>query len=309
MESQKEANFLFKIEMGLGAWSWGDRIVWNYGHGYNDADIASAFQTSITAGVNFIDTAELYGNGRSEILLGKLIHTTQQPVMVASKFMPFPWRMNGRAVVRALQASLTRLNLEKLDLYQIHWPSPLIPVDVFAEGLADVVKLGLTRSVGVSNYNRNQMQRVYTVLANHNIPLVSNQVEYHLLNRKIEKVGLLDRCSELGIRVIAYSPLAKGLLTGKYSPKNPPPPSRGHLSKENLHCLEKLTGLMAEIGNGHGNKSPAAVAINWVICKGALPIPGAKNQAQAAENIASLGWRLSVDEMKALEAAGEKCSG
>ncbi|MEW6094715.1 MAG: aldo/keto reductase, partial [Chloroflexota bacterium] len=277
----KETIFLHTAEMGLGAWAWGDRTLWHYGRGYTDADIAAAFHASLTAGINLVDTAEVYGAGRSETLLGGFIQETDQPVLVATKYLPFPWRLRSRSVVKALQGSLKRLGLEKVDLYQIHWPTPIPPIEDLAEGLALAVQAGLSRAVGVSNFNKNQMQRAYTVLAKYKIPLASNQVEYHLLDRRIEKNGLLDRCQELGVRVIAYSPLAKGLLTGKYSPENPPPSARGNTSKEYLQELKGLVSLMAEIGQGHGGKTPAQVALNWTICKGALPIPGAKTEAQA----------------------------
>jgi aryl-alcohol dehydrogenase-like predicted oxidoreductase len=303
IQPPKETLFLHTAEMGLGAWAWGDRMVWNYGHGYTDTDILEAFQISLAGGVNLVDTAEVYGNGRSEILLGKFLQETRQPVIVATKFLPFPWRQGRKSVLRALRASLKRLGLDKVDLYQIHWPTPITPTEVFAEGLALAVQNDLARAVGVSNYNKNQMQRVYTVLSKYNIPLASNQVEYHLLNRKIEKNGLLDRCKELGIRVIAYSPLAKGLLTGKYSPEIPPPPSRGNTSKEYLKHLQNLTELMKEIGAGHGGKKPGQVALNWTICKGTLPIPGAKTNAQASENLGALGWRLTSEEIKTLDTA------
>jgi aryl-alcohol dehydrogenase-like predicted oxidoreductase len=293
------------IEMGLGAWAWGDRLIWHYGRDYSDHDIASAFDVSLSNGVNFIDTAEVYGNGHSEFLLGKFIRSTQRPVVVATKFLPFPWRQRRNAVQRALHGSLRRMQLEKVALYQIHWPTPITPPEVLAEGLALTVQKGLAQAVGISNFNRTQMLRVRSVLAKYDIPLVSNQVEYHLLNRKIEKNGLLDECRRLGIRVIAYSPLAKGLLTGKYSPDNPPPASRSSIRNQQLVRLQNLTDLLREIGKGHNNLPPAAVALNWTICKGTLPIPGAKNAAQAIENVKALGWRLTVEEIAALDQASD----
>jgi aryl-alcohol dehydrogenase-like predicted oxidoreductase len=302
----KETIFLHTAEMGLGAWAWGDRAFWNYGREYTDIDIAAAYNVSISAGINLIDTAEVYGNGRSEILLGKLISTSKQPVLVATKFFPFPWRLSRKSVVRALQASLARLGLERVDLYQIHCPPYLIPIELYAEGLALTIKAGLARSVGISNHNKNQMQRVYTVLAKYDIPLASNQLEFHLLNRRIEKSGLLERCRELNVKVIAYSPLAKGLLTGKYTPDNPPHPSRGNPSREYLRSLQELIKLMAEIGEIHGSKSPAQVALNWTICKGTIPIPGAKTETQARENSGAIGWRLSEAEVEALDKASDK---
>jgi len=229
-------------------------------------------------------------------------------VLVATKFFPLPWRWTKNSVVRALKASLERLELEKVDLYQIHWPSPLIPIETYAEGLAEIHKAGSARAVGVSNYDKNQMQRAVTVLAKYDIPLASNQVEYHLLNRSIEKNGLLARCQELGIRLIAYSPLAMGLLTGKYTPENPPPGVRGGRYTARLQEIQPLIKLMTEIGQDLGGKSPAQVALNWLICKGALPIPGAKNTRQAEMNAGAAGWRLSAEQVAALDKASDGLS-
>jgi aryl-alcohol dehydrogenase-like predicted oxidoreductase len=304
----KGISFLEKIEMGLGGWSWGDRIFWNYGRGYTDDDIAGAFHTSLDSGVNLVDTAEIYGSGRSETLLGHFLKTTNQPVSVATKFMPFPWRMGKRSFRLALARSMERLGVSKVDLYQIHWPFPPFPVEVWAEALAEAVNTGLTRAVGVSNYDKNQMQRTHTVLSKYDIPLASNQVEYHLLNRKVEKNGLLDRCKEMNVRLIAYSPLAKGLLTGKYTPDNPPPGARGRTAGGTLRAIQPLITLMADIGTGHGDKTPGQVALNWIICKGALPIPGAKTSRQARENIGALNWRLTSDEIKILDDASDNCT-
>lgn len=305
----KETIFLHNAEMGLGAWAWGDRMLWNYGRGYGAAEIEQAFRASLAAGINLVDTAEVYGAGRSEQFLGQFLKTTETPVLVATKFMPFPWRLSRRSLMGALRRSLDRLGLERVDLYQIHWPSPPMPIEFWAEQLAEAVRDGKTRAVGVSNYNKTQMQRAYTVLSKYNIPLAANQVEYHLLNRRIEKNGLLARCQELGVRVIAYSPLAKGLLTGKYSPENPPPALRGSTGRGYLQALQRLVSLMSEIGEGHGGKTPGQVALNWTICKGTLPIPGAKTEAQAIQNAGAKGWRLTEDEIRALDEASDKFSG
>ena len=301
-----EARFLKDTEMGLGAWAWGDRIFWHYGHGYTDDDIAAAFQTSLAAGVNLVDTAEIYGSGRSERLLGKFIKNAGQTIVVATKFFPVPYRFTKNSVVRALRGSLERLGLEHVDLYQLHWPSPVIPIETYVEGLALAVKSGLALNVGVSNYNIDQMERASKVLAKHGIQLASNQVEYNLLERKIERNGLLDRCKEMDVRLIAYSPLAMGMLTGKYTTETPPPGPRGRKYTAILKELPMLLALMSEIGKSHGEKTPAQVALNWVICKGALPIPGAKTAKQAEQNVGAIGWRLTPEEIKALEEASDK---
>jgi len=173
------------------------------------------------------------------------------------------------------------------------------------EGLAECVKSGLTRTVGVSNFNQSKMLAAYSALARHNVPLASNQVHYSLLNRTVEKNGTLARCQELGIRLIAYSPIEKGLLSGKYSVDAPPPGVRARNYSGLLPRIGPLLKLMTEIGQDYGGKSNAQVALNWVICKGALPIPGAKNAKQARENAGGLGWKLTAEEVARLDEASD----
>jgi aryl-alcohol dehydrogenase-like predicted oxidoreductase len=307
MNAVIETTFLGKTDLrisslGLGAWAWGDRLVWGYGSDYAREDVAAAFETSLAAGINWVDTAEVYGRGQSERILGELFKTTQERIIVATKFSPQPWRLARGDLVKALRASLNRLGLEQVDLYQVHWPYPPIPVEVWAGALADAVELGLTRTVGVSNYNVEQMSRTHAVLTRRGISLASNQVEYSLINRSIERTGLLALCQQLGIKVIAYSPLAKGVLTGKYTPENPLPGLRRYLyPRSYLTALQPLIKTMRQIGAVHGDKTPGQVALNWAICKGAVPIPGAKNASQAAENAGALGWRLDLTETMLLD--------
>lgn len=304
-ELSTETRFLHAIEMGLGAWQWGDRIVWQYGHGYGAEEVRQAFQVSANEGIRFVDTAEIYGNGRSERLLGQFLKETDQPILIATKFFPLPWRFTKGAVPRALKGSLARMGVESVDLYQIHWPSPVMSTDKLMEGLAECVKSGLTRTVGVSNFGQSSMLAAYSSLARHNIPLASNQVHYSLLNRAVEKDGTLARCKELGIRLIAYSPIEKGMLSGKYSPESPPPGSRATSYTNILSKLGPLLKIMTEIGQDHGGKSNAQVALNWTICKGALPIPGAKNAEQAQQNAGALGWKLTDDEVARLDVTSD----
>jgi len=303
--SVEETLSLDKIEIGVGAWAWGDRFFWNYGGSYNDEDIEAAFQASLDAGVNFIDTAEVYGQGRSEQLLGKLMKTTEKPVLVATKFFPYPWRISKNSLHKALINSLDRLQVDHIALYQIHWPLFLLPINSLMDAMAKEAKSGKTITIGVSNFNNSQTQRAYNALARHQIKLASNQVEYNLLNKQIEKNGLLARCQKLGVRVIAYSPLAQGLLTGKYSPESPPPGVRGPRFASLIKGIKPLIDLMTEIGNSHGDKTPGQVALNWLICKGTLPIPGAKNLKQVQQNNGAIGWRLSDDEVVALDTASD----
>lgn len=293
--------------LGVGAWSWGDRLYWGYGRDYNLQDVHEAFQISLDGGVNFIDTAEAYGRGQSETLVGDFIHQVKTPLVIATKFFPYPWRWRRQAMHSALRKSLRRLGLEQVHLYQVHHPLPPVPIETWASGLADLVELGLTRAVGVSNYSVEQMRRAQNTLAKRNLLLASNQVEYHLLNRKIEHSGLLDLCKETSVTVLAYSPLGQGVLTGKYTPQNLPPGVRGfRYNAKLLAQLPPLFRVMREIGQAHGGKSLAQVSLNWVMCKGAIPIPGAKNAAQAMENIGASGWRLTPDEVAQLDHASQK---
>jgi aryl-alcohol dehydrogenase-like predicted oxidoreductase len=301
-----ETRFLHAIEMGLGAWQWGDRIVWQYGHGYGEQQVHEAFQVSLNEGIRFIDTAELYGNGLSERLLGRFLKETEQPVLIATKLVPWPWRFTKGAVSKALKGSLARLGIESVDLYQVHFPLPFMNFDAIMEGLAECVKSGMTRTVGVSNFGPSRMVAAYSSLAQHGVPLASNQVPYSLLNRTVENDGTLVRCKDLGIRLIAYSPIEKGLLAGKYSVENPPPGSRARTYARLLPKLPPLLKLMTLIGQDHGGKSNAQVALNWTICKGTLPIPGAKDAGQALENAGALGWRLSDAEVASLDEASAK---
>lgn len=304
-EVSSETRFLHAIEMGLGAWQWGDRMVWQYGQGYGDEDVHKAFQASVLEGIRFVDTAEIYGSGRSERLLGEFIKKTDQPILVATKFFPFPWRFRKKTLTRALQASLERIGVESVDLYQIHWVSLTMSTDLLMEGLVECVKSGMTRTVGVSNFGQTRMLAAYSALARQNVPLASNQVHYSLLSRGAEKKGILARCKELGIRMIAYSPLEQGLLTGKYGASNLPPGTRGGHYAKLLPKIQPLIKLLTEIGQDHGGKSNAQVALNWVICKGALPIPGAKNEEQAQQNTGALGWKLTDDEVARLDEASD----
>lgn len=300
---------VFIPPLGLGTWAWGDRLFWGYGRAYTAADIEEAFRVAIEEGVLFFDTAEVYGNGRSERFLGRFLADLPEdgprPV-IATKFFPYPWRWRPQALRRALEGSLQRLGLPQVDLYQIHWPFPPRSIDVWVRALGEAVQAGLARAAGVSNYSLSQTRRAQAILEEMGLPLASNQVEFSLLHRKPEQEGLLDYCREQGITLIAYSPLGKGLLTGKYTPDNPPPGARRRRSpRAFLERLQPLIGLLREIGQGHGNKTPAQVALNWVMCKGAVPIPGAKNAAQAQSNAGALGWRLTEDEVAALDRASE----
>ncbi|HEY6953541.1 MAG TPA: aldo/keto reductase [Bacteroidota bacterium] len=299
----------FTSQLGVGTWAWGDKQVWGYGKGYAESNLRDAFNASISAGVTVFDTAEVYGFGRSEKFLGEFARNNPSPIVVATKFMPVPWRLRRRDLISALRKSIDRLGVKSVDLYQIHWPLHLRSLNTWMDGLADAVDLGLTSAVGVSNYSVDQMKRAHERLAAHGIPLLSNQVEFSLLHRAPERTGLMKTCNELGIKLIAYSPLAMGVLTGKYTSSHTLTGYRGIRFNRYLAHIENLTNLLREIGQSHGGKSPSQVAINWTICKGSFPIPGAKNDDQARENAGSQGWRLTDAEIDTIEGASDRVHG
>ncbi len=291
--------------LGVGTWSWGDRLFWGYGGNYQAQDVADAYQASLDAGATLFDTAEIYGPHTSERILGALIRRQPGSAIVATKFMPLPWRLSAKSLRGALDGSLKRLGLPRVDLYQIHWPSPILSIPSLMNALADAVAEGKARYVGVSNYNAEQMKQAHEALARRGIPLVSNQVQYSLLHREPESNGVLMACNDLGVTLIAYSPLAMGLLTGKYTPGSPPSGPRrfqARFKPENLAAIAPVTALLREIGQAH-SKNPNQVALNWLIQHGTLPIPGAKSAKQAADNAGALGWKLNSSEVEALDQA------
>ena len=293
--------------MGLGTWAWGDRSTWGmdgYDPSYGFDTIRGAYERAIAAGVTLLDTAEVYGNGESERIIGRLLRedaANRDRVVVATKFMPFPWRVPlARALMKSLRASLERLGLPFVHLYQIHGPISFRPPSTVAAALAAPYRAGLVKAVGVSNYSEGEMRAIHAALAAEGIPLATNQVEYSLLRTMPETSGLLRACRDLDVTLLAYSPLAMGRLTGKYGVANPPPGKR-NFSAFPMAEIEPVVAELRRIGAAHGGKSPAQVALNWVMCKGAVPIPGAKNAAQAEQNAGALGWTLVPGEVAALD--------
>lgn len=294
---------LANVQLGLGTWAWGDRVVWQFGRGYGETDIRAAFETAMAEGIQLVETAEVYGSGRSERFVGEFARAAASQALIATRFFPWPWRLSTRSVLGALRGSLGRLGLKRLDLYQVHNPLSPMGIEAVAEAMVACVDAGLTSEVGVANFDEGQMLRAYTTMTRHNVHLASNQVHYSLLQRQVEKSGLLARCKELGIRLLAYSPLEMGLLTGKYDAGRLPPASRAMRYATIIPRMHPLLKLMTEIGQDQGGKSNAQIALNWLIVKGAIPIPGAKNADQAHDNAGALGWSLTSDEVAALDTA------
>ncbi len=291
----------------IGTWAWGDKLFWNYGQEYGPKELEAAFDTAIEVGVSFFDTAEVYGFGISEQLLGQFLQKTEQKVQIATKYGPFPWRITAQSVADALTASLKRLQVAKVTLYQVHWPFTFfMSQETLMNALADEVERGRIEAVGVSNYSAEQMRAAQQILARRGVPLAVNQVRYSLLDRQIETNGILDTARELGVTILAYSPLAQGLLTGKYTVNSSQTPSGGRkwdprFSKQGLQKIEPVISLLRQIGEKY-DRTPAQVALNWLIAQGnVIPIAGAKTAQQVRDNAGAAGWRLSDEEWAELE--------
>ena len=257
----------------------------------------------MAAGATLFDTAEMYGAGASERRLGELAHG--RDVLIATKFPP---NMLSRADVmpRALERSLELLQRSTLDLYMHHYPSRRVSIPKLMNLMADAVEQGKVRAVGVSNYSADQMRLAHRVLADRGVPLASNQIEYSLLHRQPETDGVIDACRELGITLIANQPLANGALTGKFVAGARPSGFRRFMPRFRGKERESVTlvvALLREIGDAH-HRSPAQVALRWLIENPlVLPIPGAKNGRQAADNAGALTFSLTPAEIETLDRA------
>lgn len=297
--------------LGLGAMTWGDakglarfhpaKMAYGGADGYEEEK--RALESGLEAGVNLFDTAAMYCGGASERRLGEVAEG--RDVLIATKF-PGGFSFKVENLPKELEASLARLRRSSIDLYQHHYPNKSISIPKLMDQLADAVEAGKVKAVGVSNYSAEQMREAHAALARRGIPLASNQVEYSLLHRQPEVNGLLEACRELGITLIAYQPLASGALTGKYSNGTRPRGLRrfmGIFRKQNMGKVEPVVDLLREIGERRG-KSPAQVALRWLIeQEQVLPIPGAKNANQAAANAGALTFRLTLEEIEALDHA------
>jgi aryl-alcohol dehydrogenase-like predicted oxidoreductase len=233
-------------------------------------------------------------------------------VQIATKYFPLPWRWQKSAIADALTASLERLQTEQISLYQIHWPLEfLLKTKDFMEVLAEEVKKGRIQSVGVSNYSAAQMALAHQYLAEKGIPLAVNQVPYSLLTRQIEQNGTLEKARQLGVTILAYSPLAQGLLTGKYTPESVKTLQGARridprFSPKGLQKLDPLFSTLKDLSAKY-DKTLAQVSLNWLVAQGnIIPIPGAKNANQAKQNAGALGWSLTPEEVELLRLKAPK---
>ncbi len=284
--------------IGLGGWQFGSKG-WGYGSDFHRNDVIAIIQRALDLGVNFIDTAEIYGRGKSEEIIGEAIQERRDEVIIATKFLPLTLRPSK--IRKAVKNSLRRLKINTIDLYQIHWPIPFVSKKRMLHYMEEMVKEGIIRHIGVSNFSKNQLEKAQTSLKSEEI--VSNQVKYNMLQRGIEK-DLLPYAKKECISIIAYSPLAQGVLTGKYRERGP----KGGIRRTNrlfapinLKRIWPVLDELARVATVHETTS-AQVAIAWAIRDPIMiAIPGAKSIEQLTSNIEAAKLILSQKELQQFE--------
>ena len=270
-------------------------------------------QAALDGGINWFDTAEMYGRGRSEQGLAQALQAADTPdddIRIATKW--FPILRTAGNIPKTIVDRQRFLSPYTIDLYQIHQPYSFSSPESEMNAMADLVDGGIIRSVGVSNFSADRMRKAHAALEKRGYPLASNQVQYHLMDRSIEKNGILDAAEELGITIIAWGPLASGLLTGKFH-HNPDvlaqtPVGRRNILRRNLEKSRPLVDALTEIGEDY-NASPSQVALNWLIHSHGdtvVAIPGASKVKHAQEGAGAMQFKLSQEEMERLELISQK---
>jgi aryl-alcohol dehydrogenase-like predicted oxidoreductase len=271
-------------------------------------DKNTIIQAALDGGINWFDTAEIYGNGVSERSLSTGLKASgKRPgdVVIATKW--FPLLRTAGNIPHTIADRLRYLDGYPIDLYYVHQPFSFSSPEAEMNAMADLVEAGKIRSVGISNFGPERMRRAHAALQKRGLPLAANQVRYSLLDRKIERDGTLETARELGVTIVAYTPLGSGLLTGKYH-KNPELLKaksfiwRGRLQRQ-LEASRPLVAALEEIAAKYA-VTAAQVALNWVINFNGeivVTIPGATKAKQAAESAGAMKFRLSDAELARLD--------
>ena len=282
--------------IGLGTWQFGEPG-WGWGRELDHQGASRIVERALELGVNFFDTAAVYGNGRSEEILSEVLGEARNRVVITTKVAPplEPGRVKWSA-----ERSLRRLNMASIELYQLHAPDNSVPLDRTMGALRELMESGQVRQVGVSNFGLSQWRRGEAALGS---PLISNQVEYHLLERRHGE-SLVPHARAQGRIVIAYSPLAQGLLTGKYGQSNVPQDVRAHygiFNRRSLRHAPAIVEALREVGT-HYDATPAQVALAWLLKDPeVMAIPGARSVEQLEGNVAAADLTLSPDELYQLD--------
>jgi aryl-alcohol dehydrogenase-like predicted oxidoreductase len=290
--------------VGLGTWQFGSRE-WGYGAAYAVGIAPELVRRSLELGVNLFDTAEIYGFGRSERILGEALTGRRDDAFIATKL--FPLMPLDPVVTRRARLSAGRLGIDTIDLYQVHWPNPVVPLSATMGPLARLQREGLVRHLGVSNFSLGRWKHAEELAGG---PVLSNQVRYNLADRRMER-EVLPWAQEHGRIVIAYSPLQQGLLSGRYGPENLPKGMRASTPDflpENLRRIEPLLDVLRRVAEAHG-ASASQVSLAWLLRRpNVVVIPGASSVAQAESNAEAADLELTDAEDEELTAASDAYS-
>jgi len=277
-----------------------------------DAIVAAALQ----GGINWFDTAELYGKGASEASLSRALKAAGKAdgdVAIATKWWPL-FRTAGH-LRRTIDDRLRFLDGYSIDLYMVHWPFGFSAAEAEMEAMADLVEAGKIRAVGISNFGAKRMRRAHAALQKRGLRLAVNQVPFSLLTRSIETNGVLQAAKELGVTIVAYTPLEQGVLSGRYH-RHPelmakkPAAWRARFGRH-VRSTGALIAALEEIGSRHA-ATPAQVALNWVIGihgEAIVTIPGATKVHQAAESAGAMAFRLTGEELARLDELSARAAG
>ena len=295
-------------EIGVGMWQAGGKA---WGSDVADLDCQHAMERAVELGINLVDTAEAYGDGHSEEVVGRAIRAAgRDRVFVATKVAGEHLRPND--VERACRGSLKRLGLREIDLYQVHWPNPwsLSPLRETMKALERLQRQGRIRHIGVSNFDVRDLEEARSALSRTDI--VSDQVQYSLLHREPE-ASLTAYARREGLTLLAWSPLAKGVLAGAYdAARRPQDPIRSESTlfrPQNLRAAAALVARLRRIAKVRG-KTSAQVALRWLADhRGVVPIPGVKRPSQAEANAGAAGWSLDRAERATLDRASAAAIG
>lgn len=281
-----------------------------------DKDSDSIIQAALDGGINWFDTAAIYGSGRSESRLAgglKSAEMVDEDVIIETKW--FPLFKTARNISKTIDDRLRFLEGYSIDVYLVHQPIGFSSPEAEMDAMADLVEAGKIRSVGVSNFNADRMRRAHAALEKRGLPLVVNQMNYSLLNRKIESNGVLEAAKELGVTIVAYTPLGYGLLTGKYH-RDPgllaeKPKYRQRMMGPKIERSRRVVDALTEIAEKHG-VLPGQVALNWLITSQGdtvVAIPGASKVRHAQESAGAMHFKLSEDEIARIDEASKEFLG
>jgi aryl-alcohol dehydrogenase-like predicted oxidoreductase len=289
--------------IGLGCWQFGSKD-WGYGPQYAHETAADIVHTALDLGVNLIDTAEVYARGESETILGRALEGRRDEAFVATKHLPI--RPTAGRVEECGRSSAARLGVERIDLYQLHWPNPVVPLSQQLKGMARLQTSGLVDHVGVSNFSAKRWAAAEKHLGG---PVLSNQVQYSLLYRKPDRANVPYAQAHDRI-VIAYSPLAKGLLGGRYDVDHLPPGPARSLDplclRENVERAMPVIEAVRRIAKTH-DATPSQVALAWLIRHpNVVAIPGASSVEQLRRNAEAADLELADDEAAELTAESDR---